>query len=128
MRWILAIIGLLVCILPAQARHRHHRYAYHRSWGDCSEAAAKGGPCGCIAMQIVGLTDRKFWLVRNWAAFPRTSPHPGAAAIWPWRHVEIVSSVNGDGTISTQGSVGFSHVSIHRLLFVNPQRGRWLGL
>jgi hypothetical protein len=75
-----------------------------------------------MAMKIVGLTDKKFWLVANWLAFPRTSPHVGAAAIWGGRHhVEIVTAVNGDGTVTTSGSVGHSRVPISRLAFVDPR-------
>jgi hypothetical protein len=95
----------------ANARHR---------WG-CARAAALGGPCGCSAMAIVGLTNTRYWLVRNWRDFPRTSPHVGAAAIWRnHSHVEIVSRVNGDGTVDTRGSVGWHHVPASRLVFVQP--------
>ena len=58
--------------------------------------------------------------VRSWYRFPRTSAHVGAAAIWPGRHVEIVTAVHGDGTVSTTGSVGFSRVPVSRLAFVEP--------
>jgi hypothetical protein len=59
--------------------------------------------------------------VSEWLRFPRTSPHEGAGAIWPGRHVEIVSAVNGDGTVDTRGSVGWRHVSVSRLIFVEPR-------
>jgi hypothetical protein len=109
-------------------RGHAHRYAYRTHGGgvhvsgDCWVAAKKGGPCGCEAMKIVGLVDRKFWLVANWLGFPRTDAHVGAAAIWGRHHVEIVTSVNGDGTVNTTGSVGFNHVRISRLAFVDPRR------
>jgi hypothetical protein len=78
--------------------------------------------CGCTASIIVfgrvlpGLPAVSEWLAR----FQRTSPHIGAAAIWPGRHVEVVSAVNNDGTVDTRGSVGWSHVSVARLIFVQP--------
>jgi hypothetical protein len=106
---------------PQQKRHYARGGGGHVS-GDCWVAARKGGPCGCMAMRIVGLSDRKFWLVANWFAFPRTSPHVGAAAIWGRHHVEIVTAVHGDGTVSTSGSVGHSRVPIGRLAFVEPRR------
>src|ERR1700726_4285609 len=52
---------------------RYTHYA-HSLGGNCAQAAALGGPCGCIAMQHAGLSDRKFWTVRSWFAFPRTEP------------------------------------------------------
>ena len=48
---------------------------------------------------------------------------PGMAAIWPGRHVEIITAVHGDGTVSTTGSVGFSRVNVARLVVVNPHGG-----
>ena len=104
-------------------RHDREPRLSHAAWrglsSDCAQAAHLGGACGCVAMKMVGLTDRRFWAVRAWqASFPRTAPHVGAAAIWPGRHVEIVSSVNSDGTVSTRGSVNFSRVPIGRLIFV----------
>jgi hypothetical protein len=108
--------------------HAHRRYVHvaRRYYGgDCARAAALGGPCGCVAMGIVGLTDRKFWLARNWLLFPRTEPHVGAAAVWRTHsHVEIVAAVNHDGTVTTRGSVGHSHVPVGVLTFVEPHRHR----
>jgi len=103
--------------MPRDARHRE-RYA----------ACAKYGrlQCGCTASiiafgQIVdGLPAVSEWLAR----FARTSPQVGAAAIWPGQHVEIVTTVNGDGTVDTRGSVGWSHVPFARLIFVDPRRAR----
>jgi hypothetical protein len=46
----------------------------------------------------------------------------GAVAIWPGKHVEIVTAVNGDGTVSTRGSIGFGRVPIGRLVFVEAHR------
>jgi hypothetical protein len=36
------------------------------------------------------------------------------------QHVEIVTAVNGDGTVNTAGSVGHTHVKIAYLTFVEP--------
>lgn len=108
------------------ARTHTVRYARHTGRGGnvsgiCWEAARKGGPCGCEAAKIAfGSPIRELWLVANWLQFPRTSAHVGAAAIWGRHHVEIVTAVNGDGTVNTTGSVGFSHVSTRRLTFVEP--------
>ena len=88
--------------------------------GSCATAAALGGPCGCEAMKLTGLSDRRYWLVSNWRVFPSTSPHVGAAALWGNQHVEIVTAVNGDGTVNTAGSVGHSHVNVINLTFVDP--------
>jgi hypothetical protein len=106
----------------APASHRHYGGYGHYS-GACAIAAAKGGPCGCEAMKLSGLSDRRYWLVSNWRVFPRTSAHVGAAALWGNQHVEIVTAVNGDGTVNTAGSVGHSHVRIASLTFVDPHAG-----
>lgn len=82
--------------------------------------------CGCTASMIAfgqvltGLPAVSQWL----AQFSRTTPHIGAAAIWPGRHVEIVAAVNGDGTVDTRGSVGWSHVPVATLIFVDPRAPR----
>jgi len=106
----------------APASHRHYGGYGHYS-GACAIAAAKGGPCGCKAMKLSGLSDRRYWLVSNWRVFPRTSAHVGVAALWGNQHVEIVTAVNGDGTVNTAGSVGHSHVRIASLTFVDPHAG-----
>jgi hypothetical protein len=104
-----------------QWRQSSGHYAIHIS-GDCWHAARLGGPCGCEASKIAfGRSVRELWLVSNWYRFPRTSPHVGAAAIWGRHHVEIVTAVNGDDTVDTRGSVGWSHVPIKRLRFVEPR-------
>jgi hypothetical protein len=122
MRLVTAVSILLAIATPALAAHRH--YHYRRSWSGCGYAAAHGGPCGCVAMRMVGITDTRFWQVRSWRAFRRTSPHVGAAAIWRnHSHVEIVSAVNRDGTVNTRGSVGHNNVPVSRLVFVQS-RGR----
>ena len=78
--------------------------------------------CGCTASVILfGRVLPGLPAVSEWLRFPRTSPHENAAAIWPGRHVEIVSAVNGDGTVDTKGSVGWRHVSVARLIFVEPR-------
>jgi len=38
--------------------------------------------CGCALARYLGLRDRRLNLASNWARlFPRTAPHPGAAAV-----------------------------------------------
>ena len=96
----------------------------------CLPAAARVPPqcthlgrvaCGCTASVIAfGRPVEGLNAVRSWYRFPRTSAHVGAAAIWPGRHVEIVTAVHGDGTVSTTGSVGFARVPVSRLAFVEP--------
>src|SRR5271167_5198333 len=119
MRYVLSAIMLasicLLTALPASAG---------RITGDCWTAARLGGPCGCEAAKIVGHGgDRSLWAVSSWYRFPRSHAAPGMAAIWPGRHVEIITAVHGDGTVSTTGSVGFSRVSLARLVVVNPHGG-----
>jgi hypothetical protein len=97
--------------------------------GNCVLAAAQGGPCGCVVANMLGLPrdykDLNLWLADDWQhAGPRTVPHLGAVAIWPGRHVELVSAVNPDGSISTRGSVGFSHIDPSHLVFIEL-RGRY---
>lgn len=109
-----------------QTAAHHYARRYGHVSGICWVAARMGGPCGCEASRIAfGSPVRDLWPVANWLLrFPRTSPHVGAAAIWGRHHVEIVTAVNADGTVSTAGSVGFSHVPIGRLRFVDPHVSR----
>ena len=84
--------------------------------------------CGCTASMLAfGQVVNGLPLVSQWVArFRPTAPHVGAAAIWPgYQHVEIVASVNGDGTVDTTGSVGWSHVPIPKLRFVDPGASRY---
>ena len=119
MRYILCAIMLAcTCLLGATAA------SAGRVTGDCWTAARLGGPCGCEAAKLVGRGgDRSLWAVSSWHRFPRAAAAPGMAAIWPGRHVEIITAVHGDGTVSTTGSVGFSRVSLARLVVVNPHGG-----
>ena len=133
LRVVVAILVLTSFAATAQAGHHrrhHHHYARHsygggRVSGVCWTAARMGGPCGCEAAKVAfGQPIRDLWLVANWLRrFPRTGPQVGAAAIWGRHHVEIVTAVHGDGTVSTTGSVGHSHVAASRLTFVDPHGG-----
>lgn len=108
------------------ARVRNHETGYSVTVANrvLFPACAKYGrrQCGCTASMIVfGHILDGLPAVSSWFRFPRTSPAVGVAAIWPGRHVEIVSAVNGDGTVDTQGSVGWRHVATSRLIFVDPR-------
>lgn len=103
--------------------HHRHMALYSPVAGNCAHAAALGGPCGCIAMKHAGINPNKvrYWLVANWRAdFPHTTCHPGAAALWGNRHVEIVTECEG-GKAITNGPYGIRTTPITRLSFVQPQ-------
>ena len=109
---------LIFSLLFTSAEARSH-------WGSCAEAARQGGPCGCMVANMLGLPrnyhGRNLWWVPDWYFFPKTPPRVGSVAIWGRRHVELVTAVHGDGTVSTKGSVGFSHVPARRLTFVEAK-------
>ena len=109
---------------------RTHRMRY-AGYGNglsqaCRQAASMGGPCGCVAAEkLLGTSAHvvngvNVWLANGWLAFPRTSPAPGTAAVWPGRHVEAVVAVNGDGTVTTDGPYGTRRVRIGSVVFVDP--------
>jgi hypothetical protein len=82
-------------------------------------------PQGCMIMAGMPFAQQiNDILFDGITAGPRTVPHLGAVAIWPGRHVELVSAVNPDGSISTRGSVGFSHIDPSHLVFIEL-RGRY---
>ena len=93
----------------------------------CRQAASQGGPCGCVAAEkLLGTSAHvvngvNVWLANGWLAFPRMSPAPGTAAVWPGRHVEAVVAVNGDGTVTTDGPYGMRRVRTAGLIFVDPR-------
>jgi hypothetical protein len=90
---------------------------------ECWHARSLGGPCGCVASEhIFGHSVRDLWKASSWYRFSRTSPHPGAVAIWGSRHVEAVVSVSGS-TVTTDGPYGLRHTPIGRLVFVEPHGG-----
>jgi hypothetical protein len=90
---------------------------------ECRTAAALGGPCGCFASeQLFGHSVRDLWRADAWLRFPRTSPGPGTAAVWPGRHVALVEAVNGDGTVTVRDSWNAHHVvRTAGLVFVAPR-------
>ena len=154
MRAFAAALLLCVLVFPAHAGwmipgdgSSHHKGAYHEArihphglvrnhetgftvaannrvhFSECDKYGRK--PCGCTASMLeFGKVIPGLPAVSQWLRFPRTSPHIDAAAIWPGRHVEIVSAVNGDNTVDTKGSVGWRHVSVARLIFVDPRASR----
>jgi hypothetical protein len=82
-----------------------------------------GGPCGCYASEVVfGHSVRNLWLADAWLKFPRTSPHAGAVAVWPGRHVARVLAANHDGTVTVDDSWATHRVRMAGLVFVDPGR------
>jgi hypothetical protein len=95
----------------------------HRLSGECRVASSLGGPCGCYASEAVfGHSVRNLWRADAWLKFPRTSPHAGAVAVWPGRHVAPVVANNGDGTITVADSWATHRVRVAGLVFVDPGR------
>jgi hypothetical protein len=95
----------------------------HRLSGECRIASSLGGPCGCYASEAVfGHSVRNLWRANAWLKFPRTSPHAGAVAVWPGRHVAPVVANNGDGTITVADSWATHRVRVAGLVFVDPGR------
>jgi hypothetical protein len=88
----------------------------------CRIARALGGPCGCFTSEyFFGHSVRELWLADAWLKFPRTSPHSGAAAVWPHRHVAPVIAVNGDGTVTVRDFWAVHRVRVAGLVFVDPR-------
>ena len=110
------------------SRHRHyvHRRYAHRfhDLGICGVAARMGGPCGCYAsIRVFGRSVRNLWLANNWLRFPRTSAHAGAVAVWPGRHVAMITAVSGD-RIQVADSWATHWVSARGKVIVEPRWGR----
>jgi hypothetical protein len=94
----------------------------HRLSGECRIASSRGGPCGCYASEVVfGHSVRNLWRADAWLKFPRTTPHAGAVAVWPGRHVARVVANNGDGTITVADSWATHRVRVAGLVFVDPR-------
>jgi hypothetical protein len=114
-------------------RHRHRHYdntppVAHRGLSrPCQIARSMGGPCGCVAEEIIfGRSDHvlngfNLWLANEWLRFPRALPRAGTAAVWPGRHVEAVVAVNGNGSVTTNGPYGLRRVSLSRVVIVDPR-------
>ena len=69
------------------------------------------------------------WLADDWLRFPRTTPAPGTAAVWPHRHVAPVIAVHNDRTgrpvaITTRETWGVRRVSLAGLVIVQPPSQR----
>lgn len=137
-------------VQPAEARHskysqylwkRHMHHVHHRHLSHhvrvytalraslpapCRVAASMGGPCGCWAAYVLlGRLEHvwrgiNLWLADDWLRFPRVSPAPGTAAVWPHRHVAPVVAVNGDGTVTVRDSWATHRVRTAGLIFVQP--------
>lgn len=124
----------------ARARPTHWRTALGRPGGvyraaagaglglsaACRQAAAMGGPCGCYAQEILFGTSNhtSLWLANSWLRFPRATPAPGMAAVWPGRHVAVIIASNGNGTVTVNDSWNHAHVvSTRGLVIVDPRGG-----
>jgi hypothetical protein len=95
----------------------------HRLSRECRIARSLGGPCGCYASEVVfGHSVRNLWLADAWLKFPRTSPHAGAVAVWPGRHVARVLAANHNGTVTVDDSWATHRVRMAGLVFVDPGR------
>ena len=72
--------------------------------------------CGCGASaKVYGHPVRELYLASNWYLFPRTSPHAGAAAVWP-HHVAILESGSDGGTALAYDANSGGHLTrIHRI-------------
>lgn len=132
---------------PVPAAERHHlaakNYGHERNFagsrpdsithrsgirkagdGDCSYWIGRGLGCGCTVARLLGIPWNYKGLnlrqARSYFAFPRTSPHVGAVAIWtyPRSHVELVSAVHG-GAFDSRGTYNFRNVSVQRVTFVD---------
>lgn len=54
--------------------------------------------CGCgVSVRVFGRSVRSLWLAAAWRRFPRTSPGPGAVAVFGSRHVAYIVAYHGDG-------------------------------
>jgi len=132
-RLALAAIALTIAgtSANAHARYRHHHRHYVRHFHSafhnalssaCQVARSMGGPCGCFASELLfGHSVRNLWLANNWLKFPRTPPAPGVAAVWPGRHVAVVTAVNHDGTVTVHDSWATHPVRMAGLVFVQPR-------
>jgi hypothetical protein len=146
------VSAIMMLSFPADASHRHFRHYYHqhlayhhhwshpvqwhhrhyaKAWGSgslsglCRTARSLGGPCGCFASELIfGHSVRSLWQVSSWFQFPRTTPHPGAVAIFPGLHVAVVAAVD-NGTVILRDSWRTHPLrSTAGIVFVNPQGGK----
>lgn len=106
--------------------HSNHSHARPQSRGDgnCDYWIARGLGCGCTVARLLGLPwnykGLNLRMAAVWFAFPHTSAHVGAVAIWtyPHAHVELVSAVHGN-TFDSRGTVNFRGVPLQRVTFVD---------
>jgi hypothetical protein len=133
---------LVYATAPAHARglRHHHRAVHHRVAtidANGNSGVIGGRPagcptafCGCGLRKYLGLNDKRLDLAWNWARlFPRTSPHPGAAAVRAHHVMLLVAHVEGS-VWTVRDYNGGHHLSyIHErdvrgYVFVEPGGGR----
>lgn len=140
MRLLCASLMLLATLLPAHAKHHHHRthHPIQRYDGD-PLGHVVGHPAGCpgrsfcgcgTAVRIFGAPIRALWLAAAWFKFPRTSPAPGAVAVRR-HHVFAIEQVLGNGRVLAYDPNSGGHqtrihaVSLAGYTVVNPRGAGW---
>jgi hypothetical protein len=126
MKYLTAVIFVVLFLSPAEARHRQHYVPNPacgffqtcplvserglrivKAMGGLGEAATQiiahpaGCParafCGCgAAVRVFGQPVRSLWLAANWYRFPRSLPAPGTVAVRR-HHVMVLESDLGRG-------------------------------
>jgi hypothetical protein len=119
----------------AHRTHLRRHYSAHVTGlpGPCRVAASMGGPCGCWADHVLGVSGGlahvwrgiNLWLADDWRRFPHVSPEQANAAVWPGRHVApIVPGTYHDGTVVVRDSWMTHRIRVAGLVLVRaPTRG-----
>jgi hypothetical protein len=121
----------------AHRTHLRRHYSAHvgRSAlpGPCRVAASMGGPCGCWADHVLGVSGSlshvwkgiNLWLANDWRRFPHVAPEQANAAVWPGRHfAPIIPGTYHDGTVVVRDSWMTHRIRVAGLVLVRaPTRG-----
>lgn len=127
-RWLIGAAAgaaaFLASLHHGEARERHHRHHHRHHHHVRHHDGRPGAWCGWFLARHFGLSDRRLWLAREWARFPRTSPHVGAVAVWPHHVGVIVGGTNGHWIILS-GNDGHrvrtrERSVAHAIAFVQP--------